>query len=199
MSRQLPALALGLLGLALVFGLGLRLFYPKAGKGNETAPSKEPRTVAAVDLKRYLGKWYEIATIPAWFQKDCVGGTTATYSRLEDGTIQVLNQCVTAEGQIKTAKGVAWVADKNTNAKLKVSFLPFGLKFFGGDYWIIDLDPKYQYAVVGSPARDYGWILSRAPSLELPVLEGIKARLKDQGYDFSKFKMTNQKDYPGRK
>ena len=52
--------------------------------------------------------------------------------------------------------------DKVTHAKLKVWFFwPFK-----GDYWIIDLDPDYQWAVVGVPSRKYLWILSRTPTLD---------------------------------
>ncbi len=159
----------------------------------DSSNPSEPKTVPKVDLSRYLGQWHEIATIPMWFQKDCAGGTTAAYTLKDNGEVGVLNQCVTAEGKVKSAKGVAWVMDKNTNAKLKVSFFPFGLKWFAGDYWIIDLGPNYEYAVVGHPSRKYGWILSRTPELPQPVLDGIVKRLAEQGYDWSKFKMTEQK------
>ena len=40
----------------------------------------EPVTVNHVDLKRYIGLWYEIAKIPNRFQKNCTGNTTANYS-----------------------------------------------------------------------------------------------------------------------
>jgi apolipoprotein D and lipocalin family protein len=155
------------------------------------AQAQKPlKVVNKVDLGRYLGKWYEIASIPAWFQKDCSYGTTATYSKLESGDIGVLNSCYTKDGKLKSAKGVAWVTDKTTSAKIKVSFLPFGLKLFGGDYWVIDLGPNYEYAVVGHPDRTYGWILSRTPELPKETMDGIIKRLEAQGYDFSKFKMT---------
>jgi apolipoprotein D and lipocalin family protein len=130
-----------------------------------------------------------------WFQKDCAGGTTANYELLNDGTVSVVNSCYTSNGKIKTARGIAWVVDPQTNAKLKVSFLPFGLKIFGGDYWIIDLGTNYEYAVVGHPSRQYGWILSRTKTLPEEVLKEIISRLESQGYDFSKFTMTDQKNY----
>jgi apolipoprotein D and lipocalin family protein len=155
----------------------------------------EVQVVSGVDLNRYLGRWYEIASIPTWFQEDCAGGTTAEYTLRDDGDIAVLNQCWTKDGTRKQARGRAWVVDEKTNAKLKVSFLPFGIKLFGGDYWIIDLDDDYEYAVVGHPNRKYGWILSRKPEMPEDVLKGVQKRLQDQGYDFSKFKMTDQKSY----
>ena len=162
--------------------------------GEAAAQAPALKTVAQVDVKRYLGKWYEIASIPASFQKACVGGTTATYTLRPDNTVEVLNQCYDREGRLKSAKGRAWVIDPATNAKLKVSFIPFlRLSFLAGDYWIIDLGPDYEYAVVGHPSREYGWILSRTPELPPATLEGINQRLKAQGYDPADFKMTDQK------
>ena len=153
----------------------------------------ELTVVEEVDLVRYLGKWYEIAHIPVWFQKGCTGGTTAEYTPLKDSFVNVTNRCCDEEGNVKEAKGRAWVVDKNQPGKLKVSFFSiFGLWLFGGKYWIIDLDENYQYSVIGHPNREIGWILSRTPTLPDEILKGIAERLKDKGYDFSKFKMTNQ-------
>jgi len=136
--------------------------------------------VGKVDLNRYLGKWYEIARYPAWFQKGCVHAT-AEYSLLDDGKIQVVNRCYkdNREGALKESKGKAEVVDTTTNAKLKVWFFwPFK-----GNYWIIDLSPDYQWAVVGEPSRKYLWILSRTPVLDDAVYQDILARLPGKGYD----------------
>jgi apolipoprotein D and lipocalin family protein len=157
---------------------------------------QELQVVEHVDLSRYLGTWYEVASIPVWFQKECAGGTTATYSLDTDGRISVLNQCCTKDRQKKQARGKAWVVDTTTNAKLKVSFFSlFGFWLFSGDYWIIDLGPNYEYAVIGHPGRSIGWILSRTPVLPDDVLRGIGERLTARGYDYSRFKKTNQADY----
>ena len=139
-------------------------------------------TVADVDLQRYTGTWYEIARFPHRFQKDCYA-TRAVYTLREDGLIGVYNECRkgAADGPIKAVKGKARVVDKQTNAKLEVSFFwPFW-----GDYWIIDLDPDYQWAVVGHPSRSYLWILSRQEKMEAEVLDGIRLRLQQQGYNLS--------------
>ena len=154
----------------------------------------ELKVVNKVDLSRYLGQWHEIAAIPQSFQKQCAYGTTATYSLRKDGDVEVLNQCFEKDGSLSSARGRAWVSDKTTNAKLKVSFIPFlRWNFLAGDYWVIDLGPNYEYAVVGHPNRNYGWILARTTELPKATLDGIFARLKAQGYDVSKFKMTAQK------
>ncbi|MBT8332647.1 MAG: lipocalin family protein, partial [Deltaproteobacteria bacterium] len=155
-----------------------------------TAVSESPLTVVdTVDLNRYLGKWYEIASYPAWFQKGCTG-TTAEYSLLPDGKIQVINRCHkdSLEGPLKESKGKAEVVDSATNAKLKVWFFwPFK-----GNYWIIDLDPDYQWAVVGEPSRKYLWILSRTPTMDQAVFQGILQRLVQKGYDPDKLRRTDQ-------
>ena len=114
----------------------------------------------------------------------------------KNGVVNVVNRCCTEDGKVNEAKGRAWVVDSKIPAKLKVSFFSLlGLWFFKGHYWIIDLDPDYQYAVVGHPSRDLGWILSRTPTLPEKVLQGIADRLTANGYDFSRFKMTNQAEH----
>lgn len=156
--------------------------------GKSSAP--ELQTVPAVDVKRYTGEWFEIASFPQYFQKNCVH-TKATYSLRDDGDIQVLNECrdKVPEGKLRSSKGKAWTVDKNTNAKLKVSFFwPFS-----GDYWIIDLGANYEYAVVGHPKRDYLWILSRTPQMDQTVYDGILQRLKvEHHYDLAPLQKTLQ-------
>ncbi len=140
------------------------------------------QVVPAVDLARYAGKWYEIARLPNWFQRGCASDTTATYSLRPDGKVSVLNTCRAADGRLKTAKGTARIADeKGPNTRLKVTFFwPFS-----GDYWIIDLDPDYRWAVVGEPRRKYFWVLSRDPRMDETLYRQILERAKQQGYDLA--------------
>jgi apolipoprotein D and lipocalin family protein len=151
-----------------------------AGLGSAATDKSVPLRVAPrVDLPRYSGKWYEIARLPNRFQKDCASDTTATYSLRPDGKITVLNECRTAEGRPKSAKGTARLASATgPNTKLRVTFFwPFS-----GDYWIIDLDPEYRWAVIGEPGRKYFWILGRDPVMEAGVYAGIVERARAQGY-----------------
>ena len=146
-------------------------------------------TVAKVELPRYLGTWYEIASYPQSFQKGCTA-TTATYSLREDQQIDVLNKCHldAITGPLKLAQGRARVVDAATNARLEVSFF----RPFWGDYWVIDLGADYEFAVVGHPSRDYLWILSRTPQLDPAVYEGILERLRGASYDLSRLQKTLQ-------
>lgn len=152
------------------------------------AETKSLTTVEHVDLARYVGKWYEIARYPNRFEKDCASDVTAEYSRRDDGKITVLNSCRRSDGKLKASKGTAKLADEKTNAKLKVTFFwPFY-----GDYWVIDLDKDYKYAVVGEPDRKYLWILSRTPELAPGVYDRITAKVRELGYDPSKLQQTPQ-------
>lgn len=133
-------------------------------------------TVSAVDVERYMGAWYEIAAFPQRFQKGCTG-TTANYTLRNDGEVDVVNRCFldSLEGEEKVAEGRARVVDDLSNARLEVSFF----RPFWGDYWIIELDEDYQYAVVGHPSREYLWILSRSPHMHQSVYDSILTRLRD--------------------
>ena len=143
--------------------------------------------VPHVELERYLGKWYEIAHLPASFQKDCTE-TAATYTLSKDDTISVLNEC-TRNGKMKRAKGKAKVVDKNSGAKLKVTFFwPFY-----GDYWIIDLGEDYEYAVVGTPNRKYLWILSRTPQMDEKLFSRLVDSAKSKGFDTNNLIKTHHK------
>jgi apolipoprotein D and lipocalin family protein len=156
------------------------------------APKKNTAPLNAVpfvDLAKYTGRWFEIARYPHRFEKGC-SAVTADYSLQEDGTIEVLNQCRREEesNRIKKAKGKAKVVDTQSNAKLKVSFFwPFY-----GDYWILKLDPDYQYAIVGTPSRKYVWILSRTPIIPEKLLEELIEDIRFFGYDPDLLIMTKQ-------
>jgi apolipoprotein D and lipocalin family protein len=150
-----------------------------------------PAVVNFVDLSRYTGLWYEVASYPAYFSVGCVG-TTATYTLQPDGNISLLNQCftLTRNGFRRTITGVAKVTDSTTNAKLSIFFEGSS---FGAPYWIIDLDQEdYQYAVVSDPARLGLFILSRTPSLNKETMQGIRQRLEAQGYNLRRLKPTRQ-------
>ena len=133
--------------------------------------------VPHVELEKYLGKWYEIAHLPARFQEGC-SDTTATYTLSKDGSISVLNECV-RNGKVKRAKGRAKVVDKISRAKLKVTFF----RPFYGDYWIIKLGDDYDYAVVGTPNRKYLWILSRTPQMDDNLFSSLIEFVKSKGFN----------------
>jgi apolipoprotein D and lipocalin family protein len=147
------------------------------------------RTVPAVDLERYAGDWFEVARYPNRFQRECAGDVRASYTRRADGHIDVVNRCARADGSIIEARGLARVADAETGAKLKVRFAPAVLSFLPfvwGDYWIIGLSDDYTWAVVGSPDRQYLWILARSSRLDAAAFERAVAAARSNGFDTSR-------------
>ena len=151
--------------------------------------SKNPplQTVEKVDLERYLGTWYEIARYEHFFEKDCKN-VTANYSMMNEDTIKVINRCTKIQtNEKKEALGRAYATD-NTNSKLKVSFF----RPFYGDYWVLMLDENYKYAVVGTPSREYLWILARTSKLDEKIKKDILKKLPSLGFDTSKLIWTIQ-------
>ena len=143
-------------------------------------------TVKTVDLFRYAGTWFEIGSLPKYFQKGC-SRTTATYRPRPDGALDVQNMCA-KDGKKSSITGKAWVPDENEKGKLKVRFFwPFS-----GDYWILALDEDYRYAMVGSPDRQSLWILSRKPVLDETIYQELLAKAKSQGFDVGKVEKTPQ-------
>ena len=154
-----------------------------------TLTSQTLHTVPSVDIKKYSGKWYEIASYPQRFQKGC-HCTTAEYTLSPDGYLIVENRCNrgSVNGKQSYIKGKAFVEKNSGNAKLKVQFFwPFRAK-----YWIIDLAEDYTYAVVSHPNRKYLWILSRTPTMNDILYQQILSRLKEKGFDLSKLQVTRQ-------
>jgi apolipoprotein D and lipocalin family protein len=179
-SRCLAAAVLGIAAAA----------NPLLASAAKQAP---PETVAFVDLDRYVGDWYEIASIPNRFQKHCRGNTMASYRSIEQQRIEVINRCLDQDGALDTAQGVARIVDTASNAKLKVSFVSlFGWQLFWGDYWILELAPDYSYVIVGTPNFRYGWILSRTPTLSAEIRKQLDERLRAVGYDPAAFVDTPQ-------
>ena len=149
--------------------------------------NKPLETVRHVDIKKYLGKWYEIAAFPQSFEKGCTC-TTAEYSLDQNGGILVKNCCV-RDGDLKISEGTATVDDKKSNSKLHVQFQwPFS-----GKYWIIGLAPDYSYAMVGHPNRKYLWILNREPVMNSMTYNHLVLLAASRGFDIRKLVKTEQK------
>lgn len=151
--------------------------------------AQQVQTVPNVDLKKYSGKWYEIASYPQRFQKGC-NCTTAEYTLSNKGYVIVENRCNkdSVNGKLAYIKGKAFVEKNSGNAKLKVQFFwPFT-----GKYWIIDLADDYSYAVVSHPNKKYLWILSRTPQMDDFFYQQIISKLKEKGFDLTKLQITKQ-------
>lgn len=149
---------------------------------------EELPTATSVDLSRYVGKWYEIARLPMWAQRNCLQ-STADYTLLESGEIGVRNACVTEEGEETSIEGKATIVDRTHRAKLNVVFDQWAAKLVAfltssdqGNYWILRVDPEYHYAVVGTPDREYLWILARTPNFPESTYQELVAFSQRLGF-----------------
>ena len=142
-----------------------------------------------VDIERFLGKWYDIASIPQRFSRECTN-TAAEYSLDPHGNIAIVNSCI-INGEVSIAKGVATVTDKATNAKLEVQFAgPFK-----GKYWIMEIGDDYEYALVGHPNRNYFWFLSRDPFVTDEFYNSVMLRVQQKyGYRLSRIERVLHDD-----
>ena len=138
-----------------------------------------PATVAQVDLHRYQGRWFEVARLPLRWEAKCASDVTATYTLRSAAELDVFNECRKADGNLTRTRGTARLSTKDgSNAKLTVTFFwPFR-----GQYWILELDPEYRWAMVGTPNRRNLWVLSRTPHLEPGILEELLERAREQGF-----------------
>jgi len=146
-------------------------------------------TVPNVDLKRFQGKWYEVAKLPRPTQADCYG-TIAVYTLTSDTTMNLVHQCNLGSltGPLRESQANGVVSDPSVTAKLSVDF---GGGFYG-DYWIIDLGEHYEYAVVGHPTRQYLWIISRTPAMDATTLSAVIKHAQDKGFDTTHLQYTQQ-------
>jgi apolipoprotein D and lipocalin family protein len=163
---------LGVAGLAL---LGARLLR-----------RRDVEPVDNLDLKRYLGTWFEIARIPKWFERGCVG-STASYALRKDGTIDVLNRCLRG-GRLASVHGRAWQPREDAPGALEVAFGPLAR----GDYNVLALDPDYRWAAVGSRSRKVAWLLSRTRRMPKRVRSWLESELERQGFDPARLVDTPQ-------
>lgn len=147
-------------------------------------------TVASVDLQKYAGIWYEIASYPTVFQQGCTN-TSAEYLLTDKNYVKVINRCNkdSINGIAKSIEGKAFIVKNTNNTKLKVQFFwPFK-----GDYWIIGLADDYSWAVVSHPNRKYLWILSRNKTIDDETYKKIIQLIIVKGLNPEKLRKTIQK------
>lgn len=158
------------------------------------ANASELTTVEHVDLARYAGLWHEIARLPNDRQKDCVK-TEVFYKLTKNNALVIKNKCILANNKTKTARAITRIEDSNSNAKIKVNFVPAWLRWMGigwGNYWIIDLDADYSYAVVSEPKGERLWILSRTREISKATYDTIINKLAKNNFDTSKLLISGE-------
>ncbi|ALC05100.1 lipocalin [Corynebacterium deserti GIMN1.010] len=139
-----------------------------------------PEVENSIDLERYQGKWYQVAAIPQPFSLQCSHDVTADYGVIDSSTISVTNTCGTFFGP-SVIEGSAKVV---SNASLKVSFpgVPFQSEDNQANYRVTYIEDDYSLAIVGSPGRSSGFILSRTPELSSDQWSHVRNITEDRGW-----------------
>ena len=148
------------------------------------APTKVDNEPVAINLNKYLGKWYEIARFDHSFERD-MEKVTAEYKLLPDGHIKVINSGY-RDGKFKETIGKAKTT--NTSGLLRVSFF---MNFYS-DYRVLMIDNDYNYVLIGGSSPKYLWILSRTPQLDEATLQKIIGAAQEKGYDTDKLIFVEQ-------
>ena len=178
----------GAAALVVAGGLGVLAACASQGSGR-SGNAKVPQPAKAVDLDRYMGRWYELARYENRFERGCEG-VTAEYAPRDDGGVTVINTCHKGapDGPVKVARGRAKVVPGSGGAKLKVSF--FGP--FYGDYWVLDHAENYSWSIVGEPSGRYLWVLTREPRPDAERAALLERRVRELGYDWTLVRKTRQ-------
>ncbi|MGV9824984.1 MULTISPECIES: lipocalin family protein [unclassified Gordonia (in: high G+C Gram-positive bacteria)] len=165
-----------------------------------TAPARADTSLQPVknfEVARYLGTWWQQATIPSFYGIRCAKDTNATYGLINPTTVSVDNRCTSFTRQPDGIKGKATVVDpEKSNAALAVSFPGVPNTINSGNFpnyviaWVADgKDPKgpYEYAIVGDPFRVSGFVLSRKQVLTTEDLRMLKTQTEKLGFNSCTF------------
>ncbi|MGC5256965.1 lipocalin family protein [Gordonia sp. DT218] len=163
-----------------------------------TAPASAAplQPIPKLDAERYLGSWWQLAAVPAFFNLNCAKDTKATYTPINAKTIGVENTCTTFTGQTNRVQGRATVVDPVTKAQLSVTFPQVPVSINPGNApnyivaWIADgktpTDP-YRFAVVGDPTRTSGFLLSRDKVVPTSTLRMLRGEIEKVGFNSCTF------------
>ena len=146
-------------------------------------------TVKNLDIEKFMGKWYVIAAIPTFVEKNCQDAYDI-YTLNEDGTIDI-KYFADKNGSPFEISQKGTVIDTVNYSKWKITFPDYWIPFFSSPYEVIILEEvNYNYMVVGYPGNSYGWIMARSPLMENETFEKIMLELvTDFGYERDKFQI----------
>jgi apolipoprotein D and lipocalin family protein len=146
---------------------------------------KPIHTVSNVDLDRFMGDWYVIASIPTFIEKDTFNAIES-YKLADDGTVATTFRFNkgSLDGPLKEYNPRGFMRDKQSNAVWGMQFIwPFK-----AEYRIIYLTEDYSQTVIGRTKRDYVWIMARNNTITDTEYEQIVNFLRDQGYETDKLR-----------
>ncbi len=147
------------------------------------------KTVDYVELERFMGSWYVIASIPTFVEKEVYNGIES-YRLDEDGTVETTFSFNKGgfDGPVKTYRPRGFIRDAESKAVWDMQFIwPFK-----AEYRIMYVNDDYTQTVIGRTKRDYLWIMARDPSIPTDDYDRIIQFVSDQGYDVSKINKVPQ-------
>ena len=154
------------------------------------ARAQSVTAVPKLDLTRFSATWYEVAHLPTKAEKKCVrDGLFLFASGDKAGRLGEVNSCVYANGFANVRNVTLRLKDKKVmDGRLETSFL----FLFHRKQWVLAMDDKYAWALMGSPNHKQLWVLSQTPALDAEVLAGIEAKAGAEGFDVSKIMVVPQ-------
>ncbi len=163
-----------------------------------------PKPLEALDVERYMGRWYQLALYPNRFQSQCLSDTTATYRLLPNNTVEVLNRCATKTGEDSVLgaarpRGAVISQGQLKPASLEVAFAPSWLRWLPivwGNYDVMTLQNDNTLAIVSEPNQEYLWVLSREPVASPAQWQAIEKFLVDNGFDLSRVRRESHRAAP---
>ena len=164
---------------------------PSASRAQPRRPL--PRAVEKVDLKRYAGRWYEVARLPNTREKHCVSDVTVQYLMRDAGHVDVVTSCRTSDGKMRETRGVGRRRGGTSSGRLEIRYAPAFFSFIPRvwkDHWILGLGPDYTWTVVGMPSHDHLWILSRVPEMSTLSYQQALEIADGNGFDIRQLVKT---------
>ena len=147
-------------------------------------------TVNKVDLQKFMGDWYVIASIPTFIEQDAYNAVES-YRLTEDGTVETTFtfEAGVFGGKKKTYRPTGYIRDTQSNAVWGMQFI-WPIK---ADYRIAYLDTDYSRTIIARNKRDYVWIMARQPQIPDSEYNELVGLVKDMGYDISQLRRVPQR------
>ncbi len=149
--------------------------------------------VPNVDLPRFMGDWYVIATIPSWFEKDA-WNPVETYRLEPDGRIDTLYRYRKGgfDGARKEIASTGFVTPGTGNAVWGVQLL-WPIK---AQYLITYVNDDYPQTIIARDKRDYVWVMARTPTIPQADYDALVERVRDLRYPMDRLRKVPQDGRP---
>lgn len=152
--------------------------------------------VSNLDLNRFCGKWFELARLPVTFESRLVN-VQSEYTMMPDGKIRVINvgRKGSIQGELSTAEATLWAPDPNMPGKMKILYPS---RPGQGDFWVLSIDPNYNYMLVGEPKRRECWLMCRdIKQVDESQFSNMIEKARQLGFDVTRLLKTQHEELVG--